>query len=292
MRVAITGVGGQLGHDLMTEFSGHHVIPLTRRELDITQPNEVRRVINELEPDVVINCAAWTAVDECEGNPQLACLVNGKAVGWIAEACADLNAFLLQVSTDYVFNGVAPPGEDGQPRGYYENDPTDPINAYGDSKLLGESAAVSASGNCAIVRVSWLHGLTGNNFARTILAAARNEGTVRVVTDQVGTPSFTFDVAPHIRAIAEQRRFGVFHLASRGRCSWYEFAQLLVEAAGVSADVLPTTSSAFQRRAPRPAWSVLGAKQPFPTPEWRLSTRRFLEGIRQPGAYAAGKMYP
>lgn len=275
MKIAITGANGQLGHDLVTAFNGHQVVPLTRSELDITQPNKVRSVINELRPDVVINCAAWTAVDECEGDPALARLVNGEAAGWIAESCADVDSHLIHISTDYVFNGIAPTDQNGQSRGYYEDDPIDPINAYGESKALGESLVTSASCSAAIVRVAWLHGLTGKNFARTILATARKSGTVKVVTDQVGTPSFTFDIAPHIRTISEHRRSGVFHLASTGMCSWYEFAQLLINSSGVKAEVVPTTSTEFVRPARRPAWSVLNAKQHFPTADWRINTRKF-----------------
>jgi len=252
----ITGAGGMLGRDLADRLTaeGEQVTGFTRASLDITDAAAVAGALTRLAPDVVVNCAAWTGVDDAEARETEALDVNGRAVGYLAEACADNRASLVQVSTDYVFDGMAE-------KPYSEDHPTAPRSAYGRTKLAGEQAARAALAHDAyVVRTAWLYGAHGSSFVRTMLGRARAASPSSVVDDQRGQPTWTADVAAQIYAIIEaDAPAGVYHATSSGDTTWFGLAREVYALAGAdTALVTPTTSAAFQRPAPRPAYSVLG----------------------------------
>jgi dTDP-4-dehydrorhamnose reductase len=252
MRVLVTGAGGQLGHDLLRYCRevGDDAVGTTRADLDVGDRDAVRAAVTEIRPNAVINAAAWTAVDACEGDPQRAFRVNAEAVDWLREACADVGAHLVQLSTDYVFDGELD-------RPYREDDAPNPLSVYGASKLEGErNAGVDAT----VVRTSWLCGAGGANTLKTVLRLLDSGTPIAFVTDQRGCPTFTADLAPVVRAFAGERRSGVWHVTNQRAVSWYEFVREIVAAAGGDPEaVRPITTRELQppRPAHRPANSVL-----------------------------------
>lgn len=255
MRVLVTGAAGQLGIDVVRSWAtaGDDVVGLDRVALDITDRHAVLRAVGELRPDVVVNCAAWTAVDACESDPGRAMSANATAVGHLAEACGETGSRLVQVSTDYVFDGTL-----GRP--YREDDATDPRSAYGRSKLAGEQAALALSDRAVVVRTSWVCGVHGNNMVKTVLRLAAERPELAFVDDQVGHPTFTQDLAPLLRTIVDEGLHGVVHATNQGACSWFEFAREVVEASGRDPSMVrPIATADLQppRPAPRPANSVL-----------------------------------
>src|SRR4051794_4095297 len=214
MRLLVAGAGGMLGRDVVSA-AGDEAVGLTRAELDVTDAAAVERAMLEIRPDAVINCAAYTNVDGAESDEATATLINGDGAGNVATAAAAVDAFVVQPSTDYVFDG-----EKGEP--YVETDPTGPRTAYGRSKLAGEWTLAEANPRHAIVRTSWLFGLNGKNFVDTML---RLDGPVKVVDDQVGSPTYTAHLGEALVDLAGGRLTGVVHVAGRGQCSWYEFAR-------------------------------------------------------------------
>lgn len=255
MRVLITGAGGQLGIDLEASChaAGDEVIAFDHRTLDIADREAVQSAVTSARPDVVFNCAAWTAVDACESDPVRAQLINGTAVRWLAEGCSATDAQLVQISTDYVFDGTLD-------RAYIESDATNPQSEYGRSKLAGERAALVLGARATVVRTSWVCGRNGANMVKTVIRLARERPSLSFVADQVGNPTFTQDLAPMLRTIAHDRISGIIHATNQEACSWYEFAQAVVAAMGKDpAMVQPITTAELQppRPAPRPANSVL-----------------------------------
>jgi dTDP-4-dehydrorhamnose reductase len=257
MRLLVTGGAGMLGQAVAAVATrlGHDVIALTRPELDITDPDHVRRVVAAAEPRAVVNCAAWTDVDGAETAEATAMAINATGAGNVARAAAESGARLVHVSTDYVF--------DGRKRSpWVESDPVGPVGAYGRSKLAGEEEVAASSEDYAIVRTAWLFGAGGRNFVDTILALGREREEVDVVTDQVGSPTWSAHLAEAVVEVAERRGdVGVFHAAGAGACSWYELAVEVFDRAGVRCRVLPTTSERYSRPAPRPAYSVLDTER-------------------------------
>lgn len=256
MRVLVTGSKGQLGSEFVTLLGerGDDVMGVDMPGIDITQPGSVASVFELFEPDVVINCAAWTAVDDAEAKEDLALAVNGDGPRVLAEACKARGAWLVQISTDYVFDGeaTAPYAEDAAP---------DPQGAYGRTKLAGEVAVQTVLPDAHyIVRTAWLYGVNGNNFVKTMLKLEGERDTVSVVTDQVGQPTYARDLARQIIALVDARPVaGTFHGTNAGSVSWFEFTQEIFRLAGADpARVLPTDSATFVRPAPRPSYSVLG----------------------------------
>jgi dTDP-4-dehydrorhamnose reductase len=252
MRLLVTGAGGQLGRELAGHCagSGDDVVALDRSQLDVGDQRAVSEAVAAHRPDVVVNAAAWTAVDDCESDPDRAFRDNAHAVGWLREACDLAGAHLVQVSTDYVFDGTLD-------RPYREDDEPNPRSVYGKSKLAGELAAGHTA---TIVRTSWLCGATGGNMVKTVLRLLAADAPLAFVTDQRGCPTFTADLAVTVRELAEQRRPGVFHVTNQRAVSWFEFVREIVEAAGGDARVVrPTTTAELvpPRPAPRPANSVL-----------------------------------
>ncbi len=285
MRVLVVGSRGQLGTDLMLLLAQRPedvAVGLDMPDIDITSDDSVARAIEEHHPDVIVNCAAWTAVDAAEENEEAALRVNGHGPRVLAEACARSGTWLVQISTDYVFDGHAT-------RPYVEDAPTDPRSAYGRTKLAGEIAVQQAlPDRHYLLRTAWLYGCHGTNFARTMLRLEAERETVSVVTDQVGQPTYSRDLAAQILLLLDARpAAGTFHATNSGQCSWFEFTEAIFAGAGADpARVLPTTSAEFVRPAPRPAYSVLGhdawsrANLPPMRPWQEGLSAAFADGIR------------
>lgn len=254
----ITGAGGMLGQDLLARLNGESVVALDRKALDLTDPDAVLAAVEEHRPDVVVNCAAWTAVDDAEAQEAEALRINGDGPRHLAEACAKTGAKLLQVSTDYVFagDGTSP---------YAEDAPTAPRSAYGRTKLAGEQAVLAALPEAGyVVRTAWLYGAGGGNFVRTMIKLEGLKDTLDVVDDQRGQPTWTADLADRLvrlgqAALAGTAPAGVYHGTSGGETTWFGFTREIFRLLGADPErVRPTTSEAFVRPAPRPAYSVLG----------------------------------
>lgn len=290
-RWLVTGAGGMLGRDLTALLGerGEQVTALDHRGLDITDPGAVSDAIGAHRPDVVVNCAAWTAVDDAEAREAEALELNGRAVAHLAAACRDVGAALVQPSTDYVFDGTA-----AAP--YAEDAPPAPRSAYGRTKLAGENAVRGTLPDAGyIVRTAWLYGAHGRNFAHTMIRLARAGGPVTVVDDQHGQPTWTADVAAQIHALITSRApAGIYHATSSGQTTWYGFAREIFELLSPErAMVTPTTTAAYPRPAPRPAYSVLShdawkAAGIEPIGHWRDALHRaFPALLERAGAPAA-----
>jgi dTDP-4-dehydrorhamnose reductase len=257
VRVLVIGSNGQLGSDLLDVLHERHglaVLGLDLPEIDITDPMSVELVFGGFDPDFVINCAAWTAVDEAESHEDAALRVNGVGPRVIAEECRKASAWLVQVSTDYVFDGLgsSPYPEDATP---------DPASAYGRTKLVGEQAVQQTLPDSHyLVRTAWLYGRNGVNFVKTMLKLEQERETVSVVVDQRGQPTYSRDLAEHITLLMEGHPpAGTYHGTNSGETNWYEFAREIFRLAGADPDrVHPTTSDDFVRPAQRPTYSVLG----------------------------------
>lgn len=278
-RVVITGAAGQLGVDLVAGFTarGHEVIGLTRADVDLTQGRALATKVASLRPDVVINSAAYTAVDKAETDPETAWAVNAFAPGFVAQACEQVGARLVHISTDYVFNGMK-----GRP--WHEWDNTDPQSVYGTTKLAGERQVAQYCSRAYVVRTSWVLGEHGNNFAKTMLRLGRQLDQLSVVDDQCGSPTFTLDLVDRIANILDTDQYGVWHASNSGACTWFELARRIFHLADVEVDLAPTTTAAFNAPAPRPANSVLDnvmARQlGLPAmPQWEDSLERLVAVI-------------
>jgi dTDP-4-dehydrorhamnose reductase len=276
-RWLIAGAGGMLGRDLTAalQADGEDVIGLTRQDLDVTDERAVRDVLRDRRPDVVVNCAAWTAVDDAEAHEDEALGVNGRGPAHLAAGCAAGGSLLVHVSTDYVFRGDAR-------RPYSEHDPADPCTAYGRTKLVGEQAVLKVLPETGyVVRTAWLYGAHGPNFVRTMIRLERERPSVDVVADQHGQPTWTADVAGQVIALVRSRpAAGVYHATSSGEATWFELAREVFRLLGADPGrVRATTTGAFPRPAPRPAYSVLGhdgwaGAGIEPIGDWRPALRR------------------
>jgi dTDP-4-dehydrorhamnose reductase len=274
MRVLITGAAGMLGQDLVgaSVDAGHVLAALPRADLDIADPVAVESAVRGARPDVVFNCAAYTNVDGCETNVETALAVNGEGAGNVARAAAGAGAWIVHVSSDYVFDGA-------KREPYVESDAPAPLSQYGRSKLAGERAVAEGAPNGhTIVRSSWLFGAHGPCFPSTILRLAGERDQLSVVDDQVGCPTFTAHLAEALLALGAERPVGVVHVAAAGQCSWYEFAEAIVEAAGVACEVRPGRTEDLARPAARPAYSVLRSERAgAPSlPDWRDGLAGFI----------------
>lgn len=252
MRVLVTGAGGQLGRDCVARFEsgGHEVFACDRAQLDVGDRDTVLSIVTSLRPAALVHCAAWTAVDACEADPERAFRDNALAPRWMREATQRVGAHLCHISTDYVFRG-------DKPAPYVEWDEPDPQSVYGRSKLAGEREVGT---DATVIRTSWVCGLHGNNMVKTILRLAGQHDRLRFVVDQRGHPSFTDDLADAIYRLVIDRRAGVHHVTNQGAVSWFEFAQEVLRAAGLDPNrVEPVTTAELDppRPAPRPANSVL-----------------------------------
>jgi dTDP-4-dehydrorhamnose reductase len=275
MRIVVTGASGMLGVDVCAAAAeaGFDVYGLPRAELDIADAGAVGAAISRLSPEVIVNCAAWTDVDGAESEYEDALAVNGTGAGFLARAAADAGAWVVHVSSDYVFDGRATSP-------YVESDGVAPLSGYGRSKLAGErEVAAAAPDSHTIVRSSWLFGTGGHCFPKTILRIAGERDTITVVDDQVGCPTFTGHLAGALIELCSSRIAGVVHVAGGGECSWFEFATEIVSCADIDCEVRPGSTAATERPAPRPAYSVLrserGASVPS-LPDWHEGLTAFM----------------
>ncbi len=257
MRVLVIGSGGQLGSCVVDVLERNHslaILGIDYPEIDITDSVSTELVFGGFDPDYVINCAAYTAVDAAETDEDAAMMVNGLGPRTVADECRKAGAWLVHVSTDYVFDGTATAP-------YAEDAPPSPASAYGRTKLAGEVAVRELLPDMHyLVRTAWLYGQQGSNFVKTMLRLEKERDTVSVVTDQLGQPTYALDVAEHIGLLFERHPApGTYHCTNTGEVSWHGFAREIFRLAGADPDrVLPTTSAEFERPAPRPAYSVLG----------------------------------
>jgi dTDP-4-dehydrorhamnose reductase len=274
MRVLVTGAGGQLGRALGPALRGHHVIALDRAALDIADADAVFAAVQSHRPEVVINAAAYNAVDRAETDREAAFLGNAVGPRSLAEATARVGVTLLHVSTDYVFDG-----EKGAP--YDENDLPNPLSVYGQSKLAGEEAVRTTNPRHYVVRTAWVYATRGKNFPLTILELAK-KGPVRVVCDQWGSPTYAPHLAHAIAQLIGTGAFGTWHLAGAGETSWYELTRELFRLRGVTVAVNPVQTSEFPRPAPRPrrAPLVSGREEPhLRLPAWQESLKEFAAAL-------------
>ena len=279
--ILVTGAQGMLGTDLCRVLAeaGGRIIAADLCEFDITDPAAARAFVQDVRPEVIVNCAAFTAVDQAETDYHTAFRVNHGGARNLAEAAASVGAALLQISTDYIFDG-------SKPGPYHEDDPPNPINAYGLSKLLGELAVRVTLPEHYVVRTSWLHGIHGKSFPRTMLTLARSGKPLRVVNDQVGAPTYTIHLAAALSVIISKPCYGTYHAVNRGCCSWYDFAAEVFRAAGLTPDLTGIPSSQYRTPAPRPSNSLLDASRlarvyGHQLPTWQQGVAEFVAAWKQ-----------
>ena len=279
MKILVTGVSGQLGYDVERELErrGIEHLGTSSKELDITDREAVERLMERYRPDAVIHCAAYTKVDLAEDEPERCWAVNADGTRNMAAACRRTGAKLLYISTDYVFPGT---GE----RSYETGDPTGPVNTYGRSKLAGELAVQSLLEKYFIVRISWVFGKNGNNFVKTMLRLAETRAELSVVCDQIGSPTYTADLAPLLCDMVQTERYGVYHATNEGTCAWSEFAEAIFALAGMQVAVHPIPTSAYPTKAARPLNSRLSKESLRDNgfqalPEWKDALARYLKEI-------------
>lgn len=270
--ILVIGANGMLGHDLMAVLEGD-VRGVDLPEIDITDLASVRKILLTLKPRVIINSAAYTDVDGCEANVEQAMAVNGEAVGLLALTAREIGAKLVQISTDYVFDG-----KKGSP--YLENDPIGPLSIYGESKLAGELNAAMAPQHL-IIRTQWLYGLHGKNFVETMIRLAGEKSELAVVDDQIGSPTFTRDLALAVKALVEKGCSGTYHAANSGFCSWNEFARAIFEEERLAVRVNSMTTKELDRPANRPLYSTLDCSKlerdtGFRPQPWQDALREYL----------------
>ncbi|HBQ61220.1 MAG TPA: dTDP-4-dehydrorhamnose reductase [Balneolaceae bacterium] len=262
MRILITGGNGQLGNEWVYFLNKQAVefISLPSSDFDLTNHQDVRRVMKNLSPNLIINCAAYTKVDQAEEEREKAFAVNADGVKNLSDFCAEQKIKLVHFSTDYVFPGELVDRED-HPEGYSEDHPTDPINVYGETKRAGEVALQESGCDHLLIRVSWLCGRFGNNFVKTMLRLGEEKDELKVVNDQFGSQTFTHNLVENVWQLIAQDKQGVFHLSSIGETTWYEFAKEIFAQSGIEVRVEPVDSSEFPTKARRPAFSLLSTQK-------------------------------
>lgn len=282
MRVLVTGVKGQLGYDVVNELTkrGHEAIGVDIAEMDITDKSSVDTVISRVQPQAVIHCAAWTTVDAAEDNEDKVRAVNATGTQYIADACKKIDAKMMYISTDYVF--------DGQGTTPWQPDCKDykPLNVYGQTKLEGELAVANTLDKYFIVRIAWVFGVNGKNFIKTMLNVGKTHDTVRVVNDQIGTPTYTYDLARLLVDMIETDKYGYYHATNEGGyISWYDFTKEIYRQAGYTTKVIPVTTEEYGlSKAARPFNSRLDKSKLVengfkPLPTWQDALARYLKEI-------------
>ncbi|MCI8742887.1 MAG: dTDP-4-dehydrorhamnose reductase [Lachnospiraceae bacterium] len=282
MRVLVTGAKGQLGTDLMNELNrqGLEAIGVDIEEMDITDAESCRRVISREKPDAVIHCAAYTAVDAAEDNVELCSRINGQGTRNVAQACRDQGIKLMYISTDYVFDGQGT-------RPWEPDDPRDPLNVYGETKYQGELAVEELLDQYFTVRIAWVFGLAGKNFIKTMLRLGQERGAVSVVDDQIGSPTYTYDLARLLVDMIQTDQYGRYHATNEGICSWYEFACEIFRQAGMDqVQVTPVSSQQFAAKAKRPSNSRMSKEKLSDNgfvrlPDWKDALGRYLKALEQ-----------
>ncbi|MGN0422249.1 MAG: dTDP-4-dehydrorhamnose reductase [Lachnospiraceae bacterium] len=279
MKVLVTGVKGQLGYDVVNELEkrGHTAVGTDVDNMDITNPELVEKTLNEVRPDAVIHCAAYTAVDAAEDNVELCRKINAEGTKNIAVVCEKLDIKMMYISTDYVFNGE---GEN-----FWEpDDVREPLNVYGQTKYEGELEVEKHVEKFFIVRIAWVFGVNGKNFIKTMLRLGENNKTVNVVNDQVGSPTYTYDLARLLVDMIETEKYGRYHATNEGLCTWYEFAKEIFRQAGMDVEVRPVTSDEFPSKAKRPHNSRISKDKLTEAgferlPAWQDALERYLSVI-------------
>jgi len=292
MKVLLIGANGQLGSDLHKVFqaAGDTVVPLTHAQVDVCSEQRVSEVLDEHKPDTVLNTAAFHKVEECEKKPALAFQVNGSAALNLAQACERAGAVLVHFSTDYVFGGYQKKAP------YEESERPAPLNVYGVSKVAGEELIAFSTERYFVIRTCGLYGIAGSsgkggNFVENMLKKGLAGDAIRVVDDQVLTPTYTVDLAEAVRKLVLTGSFGLYHLSSEGECSWYEFTRHIFECAGIEAKVSPVKTADFPSPVKRPAYSVLSKAKlrglRLSIPSWRDALPRYLEERKKKPAVPA-----
>ena len=279
MKVLVTGITGQLGFDVMAELKRRNIeaVGAARKDFDLTDKANIEKFLKSNRPDAVIHCAAYTAVDKAEDESELAMQVNGQATEVIAKVCKDIDAKMIYISTDYVF-----PGTGDSP--YEVDDPKNPPNAYGRSKLAGEEAVLKLLDKYFIVRISWVFGINGKNFVKTMLRLSETKDKLTVVNDQIGSPTYTADLAPLLVDMVQTDKYGIYHATNEGFCSWAEFAAEIFRQVGAETEVIPIHSSEYPTKAIRPLNSRL-SKQKLENAgfrrlsNWKDAIKRYLMQI-------------
>lgn len=282
MKVLVTGVKGQLGYDVVRELEkrGHEAVGVDIEEMDITKEDEVSRVMKSAAPDAVIHCSAYTAVDRAEEDLETCRRVNADGTANIATMCAEMGCKLLYLSTDYIFSG------DGE-RPWEPDDEPSPLNVYGQMKYEGEQAVKAKLDKYFIVRISWVFGINGNNFIKTMLRLGKENGAVKVVSDQIGSPTYTADLAVLLTDMIESEAYGEYHATNEGLCSWYEFAKEIFRAAGMNdVTVTPVSTGEFPAKAKRPLNSRMSKEKLVQNgfrklPPWQDAVARYIRELDQ-----------
>lgn len=280
MKVLVTGVKGQLGYDVVKELEkrGMEAVGVDIDEMDITDAASVDKVIKEANPDAVIHCAAYTAVDAAEENEELCRKVNADGPQNIANVCKELDIKMIQISTDYVFNG--------QGENFWEpDDEAAPTSVYGQTKYEGELAVRNTLEKYFIVRIAWVFGINGKNFVKTMLNLSKNYDTIRVVNDQFGSPTYTYDLARLLVDMVQTEKYGVYHATNEGTCSWYDFACAIFEEAGIEMNVVPVTTEEYGAKANRPANSRMSKEKLTENgfeklPAWKDALSRYIAALK------------
>ena len=281
MKVFVTGVKGQLGFDVVKELEkrGIEAIGVDIEEMDITDAESVNKVIKEAAPDAVIHCAAYTAVDAAEENEAVCRKVNVDGPRNIAKVCRDLDIKMIYISTDYVFNGR---GE----RPWEPDDEGEPASVYGQTKYEGELAVKELLDKYFIVRIAWVFGINGENFVKTMINLSKSHDTLRVVNDQFGSPTYTYDLAKLLVDMVLTEKYGIYHATNEGVCSWYEFACSIFEEAGINMNVVPVSTAEYGAKANRPANSRMSKDKLVENgfdrlPEWQDALKRYIKLLKE-----------
>ncbi|WP_160674318.1 dTDP-4-dehydrorhamnose reductase [Clostridium sp. C8-1-8] len=293
MKILITGAKGQLGTQIIniiksgkselgnvpSEVVASEIIGIDVQELDITNLEATRDYIGAIKPDVVVNCAAYTNVDACETNEDIAFKVNAIGPRNLAIVCEELGAKLIHISTDYVFSGVGS-------KALKEYDLTGPVSVYGKTKLAGEEFVKQFSSKYFIVRTAWLYGYNGNNFVYTMMKLGKEKDFIDVVNDQRGNPTNAEDLAHHILKLIGTEEYGTYHCTGSGECTWYDFAKKIIELSGIDCEIRPCTSEQFVRPAKRPEFSSLDNMMLRCTVgdemrDWEVAIKEFIDNIQK-----------
>lgn len=286
IKILVTGVNGQLGFDVCRELKERgytNFLGIDKDELDITNETAVKKYIMDYHPNIVIHNAAWTAVDKAEEMPDAVYAVNALGPKYIAEACKLINAKMMYLSTDYVFRG------DGTDY-YQEDDPKGSLSVYGKTKLAGEEFVTSILDKYFILRISWVFGINGNNFIKTMLKLAETKKELSVVDDQIGSPTYTYDLSKLMCDMIETDKFGIYHVTNDGVCSWFEFAKYIFEVAGINDVVVKPISTVDYQKLYKQAYRPLNSrmakdkliKNGFSMlPAWQDATKRYIQELQK-----------
>ena len=278
MKVLVTGVKGQLGYDVVKDLKkrGHEPIGVDREEMDLMNNDAIREFIMNTRPEAIIHCAAYTAVDKAEEEVEVCYQVNAEATKVIAECAKELDITLIYISTDYVFDGT----KEGE---YVETDVPNPINVYGASKLLGEQYVQHLLEKYYIVRISWVFGENGNNFIKTMHRLGLERDELNIIHDQIGSPTYTADLAPLLVDMMETNNYGIYHATNEGTCSWFEFANEIFKQSNIEVKTNPITTDQYPTAAKRPMNSRMSKKKLlnngfFLLPSWKKSVDKYIKG--------------